>query len=96
MPHTVKADPFPNASELSKMGDHSNLATDLRPLYVAFMQDLNLLQPAERYESERLLEAVLEFARSTGVPHPANSHSYQCLILGFSYADVRVFHLQNL
>ncbi|KAK9420885.1 putative Longiborneol synthase [Seiridium unicorne] len=71
----------------SDSGDAPDLATTLRPLYTQFFKDLELTQPFERFESEKLMEAVLEFARGTGVPHPPNSHSYQSLMVGYSYAD---------
>jgi hypothetical protein len=83
---------FPMAAPLSlpasEAGDSPSLVTTLRPLYIQFFKDLELTQPFERFQSEKLMEAVLEFARGTGVPHPHNSHSYESLMVGYSYADV--------
>lgn len=66
--------------------DH-DLAASLRPIYVQLISDLNL-PPLERFESEKLMAAVLEAAAATGVPHPPHSHSYESLLVGYSYADV--------
>lgn len=68
-----------------------DLATTLRPLYTQFLKDLNL-QPLERFESDKLLEAVLEVAQRTGIPHDDNSSSFQGLMIGYSIADVRCFN----
>ncbi|KAG8161099.1 hypothetical protein KVR01_009363 [Diaporthe batatas] len=62
------------------------LAASLRPIYTKFLSDLNL-PPLERFESEKLMTAVLEAAAATGVPHPLNSRSYEGLLVGYSYAD---------
>lgn len=63
------------------------LAASLRPIYTQLISDLNL-PPLERFESEKLMTATLEAAAATGVPHPPNSHSYESLLVGYSYADV--------
>ena len=75
----------------SLVSDGSNppaLAARLRPLYTEFFKDLDLKPAFERFESQRLMKEVLEHATKTGVPHPPNSQSYQCLMVGYSYADV--------
>lgn len=63
------------------------LAATLRPICTKLISDLNL-RPLERFESNKLMAAVLEAAAETGVPHPPNSHSYASLLVGYSYADV--------
>jgi hypothetical protein len=74
---------------LSNGVDALALAARLRPLYTKFFKDLDLKPAFERFESEKLMEAVLEHAKETGVPHDTNSYSYQSLMVGYSYADVR-------
>lgn len=81
-----KAPVSPPSSE----GGLDDLATTLRPIYEKFLVDLRLTQPMERFESEKLMKAVLEYAEGTGVPCPPNSHSYESLLVGYSYADVRI------
>ncbi|KAF5022588.1 hypothetical protein F66182_5359 [Fusarium sp. NRRL 66182] len=72
---------------VSDGGDLPTLAARLRPLYTNFFKDLDLKPAFERFESERLMTEVLEYAKTTGVPHPTNSHSYQSLMVGYTYAD---------
>ncbi|KAF4341516.1 longiborneol synthase [Fusarium beomiforme] len=70
--------------------DLPSLAARLRPLYSKFFKDLDLKPEFERFESERLMKDVLEYAKTTGVPHPPNSYSYQSLMVGYSYADLNI------
>lgn len=88
--HTVQAIGTVRLPESVGECSSDDLATNLRPLYTQFFEDLNLTQPFERFESEKLMYAVLESAQSTGVPFDTNSHSYQSLMVGYSYADVRL------
>ncbi|KAF5676907.1 longiborneol synthase [Fusarium heterosporum] len=67
--------------------DLPTLAARLRPLYTKFFKDLDLKPAFERYESGRLMEEVLAYAKTTGVPCPPNSYSYQSLLVGYTYAD---------
>ncbi|RGP78366.1 longiborneol synthase [Fusarium longipes] len=72
---------------LSDGGDSPTLADRLRPIYIKFFRDLDLKPDFERFESDKLKEEVLRQAKATGVPFPHNSHSYQSLMVGYSYAD---------
>lgn len=81
--------PVPGAPVPTESEKLQELITTLRPLYVQFFKDLDLTQPLELFESDKLKKAVLEFAESTSVPFPPNSHSYESLMVGYSYADVR-------
>ncbi|KAF3015269.1 terpene cyclase [Neopestalotiopsis sp. 37M] len=84
---TTTASLSPPGSDAESSPD---LAITLQPLYTRFFQDLQLTQPFERFESDKLMDAVLEFARETGVPHPPNSHSYQSLMNCLPYHDLEV------
>lgn len=74
-------------SPILENGTLEDLKTTLRPHILQFLQDLPLI-PLERFESEKLQEAVFNYAQGTGVPFPPNSRSYQRLIAGYCYADV--------
>lgn len=76
-----------DSKQYGNVAEDRELADTLRPIYAQFISDLNL-PPLERFESEKLLAAILETAAATGVPHPAHSHSYENLLVGYSYADV--------
>ncbi|KAF4468047.1 longiborneol synthase [Fusarium albosuccineum] len=79
--------PLSKPASVSEGSSRLALATRLRPLYTKFFKDLDLQPAFERFESERLMTEVLKYAESTGVPHDVNSHSYQSLMVGYSYAD---------
>lgn len=90
MPHKLANGVLqPHNPPLSNGVDALALAARLRPLYTKFFKDLDLKPAFERFESEKLMEAVLEHAKETGVPHATNSYSYQSLMVGYTYADVR-------
>lgn len=76
-----------NATKDGDGTEYHELAATLRPICTKLISDLNL-RPLERFESSKLMAAVLEAAAATGVPHPPNSHSYASLLVGYSYADV--------
>ncbi|KAK6720728.1 Longiborneol synthase clm1 [Fusarium graminearum] len=78
---------FDKPSLPSSEGGDPALAARLQPLYSRFLMDLDLQPEYRRHESEKLMEEVLKFAKSTGVPHDLNSHSYQSLMVGYTYAD---------
>ncbi|KAL6922929.1 hypothetical protein FSST1_000203 [Fusarium sambucinum] len=84
-PSLIKSDqPSPPASVED---DAPALAARLQPLYTQFLMDLDLKPTFKNHESEKLVEEVLKQAETTGVPFPANSHSYQSLMVGYAYAD---------
>lgn len=84
---------FDKPSLPSSEGGDPALAARLKPLYSRFLTDLDLQPEYRRHESEKLMEEVLKFAKSTGVPHDLNSHSYQSLMVGYTYADVSFLSL---
>lgn len=69
-------------------GDQQGLAAILRPFYTQFLSDLSLKQPFILHEPEKFMTAVLEYAEGTGVPFPPNSHSFSCLMVGYSSSGV--------
>ncbi|KAI6758657.1 hypothetical protein HG530_010897 [Fusarium avenaceum] len=93
MPHKLANGVLqPHNPPLSNGVDALALAARLRPLYTKFFKDLDLKPAFERFESEKLMEAVLEHAKETGVPHATNSYSYQSLMVGYTYADACLPH----
>lgn len=70
------------------ISDQQKLADTLRPIYTQFIADLNLKEPFVLVEPDRFLAGLLEYAKGTGVPFPPNSHSFSCLMVGYSSAGV--------
>ncbi|KAK7740949.1 hypothetical protein SLS53_005012 [Cytospora paraplurivora] len=68
------------------ISDQQKLADTLRPIYTQFIADLNLKEPFVLVEPDRFLAGLLEYAKGTGVPFPPNSHSFNCLMVGYSSA----------
>lgn len=68
--------------------EQQGLADILRPFYTQFLSDLNLKRPFILHEPEKFMNAILEYAEGTGVPFPPNSHSFSCLMVGYSSSGV--------
>lgn len=81
----------PAAASKPAGGSSPELVATLKPIYTRFLKELKATD-CVRFESERLMKAVMEHAQSTGLVIEPGTVSYQTLMVGYSMADVRDPH----